>query len=445
MKKWFHDDLFASILKNTGKLGSGKLIGALLGLLALTCASRGMSAHDFGALTMIGAYIESVSAIVQFQSWQVVLHYGSVPWQKGEKNRVKNAIRLAVGLDVSAGLVGMIGGIIAVVLFGHQLGIHARYKHLVVLYCTLIPGIGASSVYGILRLFDRIDIVARQQVSTPFVRSIICVFVWIFHGGLAGFVLAWYAGILAGQLYMWAGAWSELRRRKMLDALKPSLFEAARHMPKGMWGFVWTASLTTLLETTWEPVSNLIIGRLLGTSSSGMYTLALTFLDAVQRPAKLLEKSYYPEVVRLDPRTIRPWKLALRTSLLSALVGVAATALVYIGGAPVISLFGHRYASAAPLMVWMSPALIFFMAGLSMEGVLYTAGRAKYIMVVQLISVTCYIPFLIFMSHHYGLNGAGLAYALGMVWLTFLTFLLTMATFIRRRHIIPPHEREEAL
>lgn len=442
MKKWFRDDLFTSILKNTGKLGSGKLVGALLGLGALVCTSRGMRPHDFGILTMIGAYAASVTSIAQFQGWQVVLHYASIPWQKGEKDHVKNAIRLAIGLDLSAGLVGMIGGMIAVILFGHQLGIHAHHKHLVLLYCTLIPGMGASSVYGILRLFDRVDIVARQQVATPFVRAIGSVIVWSLHGGLVGFVWAWYAGILAGQLYMWAGACVELYRRQMLDALRPSLFGSARHMPKGVWGFIWTASVTTMIETAWEPLTNLIIGRFLGTAASGMYALAMTFLDAVQRPAKLLEKSYYPEVVRLDPRTMRPWKLALRTSFLSALVGVLATALVYIGGAPVISMFGHRYATAAPLMTWMSPSLIFFMAGLSMEGVLYTAGRAKYIMYVQFISVLCYIPVLIFMCRHYGLNGAGLAYALGVLWLTLLTFVLTMATFIRRRHIIPPHERE---
>lgn len=386
--------------------------------------------------------VASVTAIAQFQGWQIVLHYASVPWQQGEKERVKNTIRFALGLDVCAGLVGMIGGMMAVILYGHQLGIHAHYKHLVLIYCTLIPGMGASSVYGVLRLFDRVDIVSRQQVATPFVRAIGSVTVWACHGGLVGFIWAWYAGVLAGQLYMWAGAYRELYRRNMLDALKPKLFSAARQMPQGIWGFVWTASLTTMLGTTWKPVTNLIIGRVLGTSASGMYTLAMTFLDAVQRPAKLLEKSYYPEVVRLDPRTIRPWKLALRTSFLSALVGILATAVIYVGGKPVISMFGHRYATAAPLMIWMSPALIFFMAGLAMDGLLYTAGHAKYIMFVQLISVVCYIPFLIFMSRHYGLNGAGLAYAIGILWLTLLTFALTMATFIRRRHIIPPHERE---
>lgn len=139
---------------------------------------------------------------------------------------------------------------------------------------------------------------------------------------------------------------------------------------------------------------------------------------------------------------MRPWKLALRTSLLSAFIGIIATLVIYVGGKPVISIFGHRYANAASLMTWMSPALIFFMAGLSMEGVLYTAGRAKYIMFVQMIGVACYIPLLVFMGRHYGLNGAGLAYAMGMFFLTLLTFGLTMATFLRRRHIIPPHERE---
>ena len=38
MKQWFSDGVFRAILRNASYLGSGKLGGALLGLIALGCA-----------------------------------------------------------------------------------------------------------------------------------------------------------------------------------------------------------------------------------------------------------------------------------------------------------------------------------------------------------------------------------------------------------------------
>lgn len=174
MKGWFGDDLFRIVLKNAGKLGSTKLIGAIIGLIALVSTGRALHPHDFGVLTLITSYIETIAAIGQFQSWQIVLHYGSIPWQKGERETVKTSIRLALGLDLCAGTLSMVGGMLALIFLGEKIGIHNRHETLVLLYCTLIPGIGSSSAYGILRLFDRIDIVSRQQMVSPIIRAILC-------------------------------------------------------------------------------------------------------------------------------------------------------------------------------------------------------------------------------------------------------------------------------
>lgn len=441
MKRWFGDSLFSSVLKNAGKLGSTKVLGGILGFVALYSAGKGMSAHDFGTLMLIMAYVKTVTELGQFQSWQIALHYGSVPWQKGDRQSVITAIRFAMGLDVCSSLLSTAGGMGALLLFGHRLGVYHEQRMLALFFCTQIPGMTASTVYGILRLFDRIDIVANQQIVEPVIRSTVSVTAWICGFGLPGFVLAWYLSQLAGQIYTWGAAWKELGKHNMRDALCPGFFKIARLMPKGVWRFAWTANLTQALDSVWEPVSCLMIGKELSPSAAGLFSLATTFLNAVKRPAALLEKSYYPEVVRLDPRSMKPWALALKTSFLSLLLAFIAMAVVYVGGRPVITLFGHRYGDAAILLQWMSPLLIFFMAGLPMEGVLYSAGRSGMIMFLQLASVFFYLPALYIGCHH-GLEGAGLAYAAGVSVFNFLIIIMTLVTFLRRDHIIPPHERE---
>ncbi|MDF7673287.1 lipopolysaccharide biosynthesis protein [Acetobacteraceae bacterium ESL0709] len=441
MKSWFRDDLFKLVLKNAGKLATGKLAGALLGLGALACATHGLVPSDFGVLILVKAYAQMVADVGQFQSWQVVLHYGSIPWQKGETERVKTAIGFSIGLDLYAGFIAMIVGMAILWFLGPSLGVHSSHRYLALFYCTLIPVLSASSDYGILRLFDRIDVVSKQQIISPVVRTILSFVAWLKGMGLFGFVLAWYSGGIASDLYAWVMAWLELRRRNLLVGLRPGIFSVTRDMPKGIWGFVWSTSVNTMLGTIWGPLSNLVIGRMLGTTAAGLYSLASTFIDAVQRPVRLLEKSYYPEVARLDPRTGKPWRLAAKMSLLGGALGLLVLLIVYIGGKPVISLFGHKYGDAATIMLWMAPALLLNMAAFPLYALLYTAGKSKALIIIQFCASALYLPLLIYLGRHYGLNGVGLAFTLGSFLGIVLNFLLAAVTFFRRQAIILPHER----
>ncbi|MEI9345936.1 hypothetical protein, partial [Pseudomonas aeruginosa] len=79
--------------------------------------------------------------------------------------------------------------------------------------------------------------------------------------------------------------------------------------------------------------------------------IAMTFFDAAGTPAGLLGKSFYPEVMRLDPRTTRPWLLGVKSGLLAGGIGILVALAVLIVGKPLISLvFGVKYLEAYDLI-----------------------------------------------------------------------------------------------
>ncbi|HFT1207952.1 TPA: lipopolysaccharide biosynthesis protein, partial [Escherichia coli] len=43
IKHWFADGAFRTIIRNSAWLGSSNVVSALLGLLALSCAGKGMT------------------------------------------------------------------------------------------------------------------------------------------------------------------------------------------------------------------------------------------------------------------------------------------------------------------------------------------------------------------------------------------------------------------
>jgi O-antigen/teichoic acid export membrane protein len=218
----------------------------------------------------------------------------------------------------------------------------------------------------------------------------------------------------------------------MLDALKPGLFGTARRLP-GAWAFVWTTNAAHSVYAAWGPLSNLVVAGILGPVAAGLYKIASTLLDSAAKPADLLRRGYYPEIMRLDPRERRPWLLGLRTGALAGLASLAIVAVVVLGGKPLIALvFGSRYLDAYGLLQLMALSLVVALATFPLESLLYMAHRQTAALLAQLSAVAIYLALLAGLTHRFGLNGAGLAYLAGSVALALCMLVPTLAAYRRR-------------
>src|ERR1700761_8979074 len=135
MKHWFKDGVFRAVLRNAGYLGSTKLVGAGLGLIALIAAGHGLDPATFGMLTLVHTYALGAGAITKFQSWQLILRYGAPALQRGDEAAARDAIRFAFGLDITSGLVGMAAAMIALPFLAPDFGIDRSHLPLALIYC----------------------------------------------------------------------------------------------------------------------------------------------------------------------------------------------------------------------------------------------------------------------------------------------------------------------
>jgi len=435
MKRWFSDGVLRTIVRNASYLAGGKLGGAMLGLLALACAGRGMSTALFGTLILIHSYANGIGAVVKFQTWQFIVRYGAPALKRGDTTTLRDVTSFAIGLDLASGLLGMTGGMLLLPHASGWFGLSPENLKLAMLYCTLIPTMTAASPTGILRVFDRFDQLALQQLVTPLVRAIGAALSYLFDLGFTGFVLTWYLADLAGDLCLWALSIQELRRHELLSALRPSLIGPGRRLPRS-WSFVWTTNIAHSIWAAWGPVSNLVVGALLGPAAAGLFKIAATFFDSASKPADLISRSFYPEIMRLDPSSRHPWQLASRSAIISAGIAVIVLLLVMVGGKPVIDLtFGKRYVEAIDLLQLMTASLVVAMAAFPLESLLYMAGRERSALVAEGTAALCYAALLVVLIHLFGLLGAGLAYVAGVCIKTVLMLAPTILAY-RRRHVL---------
>jgi len=436
MKHWFSDGVFRTILRNAAYLASSNALSALLGLVALSCAGKGMSTQMFGVLVVIQAYAKGISDVIKFQTWQLVVKYGATAVDNKNIRQFRDVISFSFALDIASGAIAVVAGMLLLPLLAHSLGLDRQSLWLAILYCTLTPSLAASTPTGILRAVDRFDLIAIQQAVRPLLRAAGSVISYLGDLGFAGFIITWYASNLIGGVLYWWFAARELRRRNIHHALRPRLFAPASRLA-GAWNFVWTTNFAHSIWSARNSCSTVLVGIVLGPAAAGLFKIATTFFDATGSPAKLMEKSFYPEVMRLDPRSSQPWLLGLKSACLAGGIGVLVALLVMVVGKPVISsVFGEQYLQAYHLIEIMLGAIVVSMLGFPQESLLFMAGKQRVFLVAQTLSSASYIALLIVLSHFFGVSGAAYAYLAGQCLDVLLSFIPTLRAW-HYRHLLP--------
>ncbi|HAV8438464.1 TPA: lipopolysaccharide biosynthesis protein [Escherichia coli] len=379
IKHWFADGAFRTIIRNSAWLGSSNVVSALLGLLALSCAGKGMTPAMFGVLVIVQSYAKSISDFIKFQTWQLVVQYGTPALTNNNPQQFRNVVSFSFSLDIVSGAVAIVGGIALLPFLSHSLGLDDQSFWLAALYCTLIPSMASSTPTGILRAVDRFDLIAVQQATKPFLRAAGSVVAWYFDFGFAGFVIAWYASNLVGGTMYWWFAARELRRRNIHNAFKLNLFESARHI-KGAWSFVWSTNIAHSIWSARNSCSTVLVGIVLGPAAAGLFKIAMTFFDAAGTPAGLLGKSFYPEV--------------------------------------------------------MLGAIVISMLGFPQESLLLMAGKQRAFLVAQTIASIGYIVLLFMFCHLFGVLGAAFAYFGGQCLDVVFSLIPTLKAFFQRHSLL---------
>ena len=411
MKHWFKDQQLRSLLRNTSYLGMSRAVAAVCGIATIALAGRGLGLLLLGTLILITSYTKAVSGLAKFQSWQVIVRYGGHGVAHGDPEHFKIATGFAFSLDLMSGIAGMLIAVAFLPFISEWVGIQPQYLWLGMLYCTLLPTMGAATPSGILRVLDRFDLIGWSDTLTPISRAILIAFAYFANAPFAAYVAAWYVTDLAGDLFTWYLAWRELRRTGHLEGIRPTLRPTVL---QGAWRFAIDVNLAASVQAVWGPTGRLVVGGLLGPAGAALFRVASTLADAAQKPADLLGRAFYPEIIRMDLTTKAPWKLMSRIMVLASGVAVFAIGLLLVGGKPLMGVvFGKAFLGAyAPLVILM---LVPFLGVFSfpLTPMLYALGRSDAPLKAKLIASAVFFGSIAPLCWNFGIIGAAIALVLG--------------------------------
>jgi O-antigen/teichoic acid export membrane protein len=442
-------EIFRRILRNAGLILGGKAATALLNLAATSIAIRSLGLEAMGVLVLVHAFARTASSFVKFQSWQAVLRYGAGSLEPERRAEFHALLRFTAGLDLLASAVGCVFCALAAWALGPAaFGWSPEVATMAALYATSTFFMVTATPIGLLRLFDRFDLLARRDALGAVVRLSGAALAAAFGGGLPAFLGAWYAAVALGGLALIAGAWTELRRRGLLKregnaaAAGPRPVRATEAHP-GLWGFVWSTNLMTTLSLGSTHLATLCVGFVLGPAAAALFALARQIGEAALKPSRFLTPALYPELARLaaagDHAGLRAvLRRSLAWSVAAALVLLAALAAL---GGPLLRLVGGEAATAAwGVMLLLALAASIGFAGFSLEPLLVSVERHRRALRLRFLATLAYIPAALAGLWLLGLEGAGAA-AVFSASLLLVGQALAAGRWLRAHHSAPVPSR----
>ena len=433
MASWFRDTLFRRVYKNAGFLLSGKAMTGLFGLGYLVLAARGLGLEQFGILVLIKTYLAVFSDVSSFQAWQAVIRYGADCEQRDDTKGFQSLISFTTVLDVLGSMAGAVLAILMAPIIGPYLGwdeqaiTYAQWASaMLVLTMTATPT-------GLLRLYDRFDLLAIQILIKPGLRLVGAAIAFALGLPLWAYVLNWVVGGGIGAIVIFWMGWHEGRKHGRLDNMSWSL-KGVQHTHPGIWRFSIAASLQANFLVVTNYLSTLLVGFAADAQAAGLYKIARDVATALTAPAEQLTQSVYPELAKLAARKEQSEfvRLITRASAFAAAVAVCILVLMSLLGQGLISLmFGAEYLGAYACLMLLFAAAVFTVAEFPLTPALNALGKPGIPLAIMAgVMSVLYLPLVYFGASAYGATGAGAA----MLAATATTFVLLVgATALQMR------------
>lgn len=370
--------LLSRMLTNVAWLAGGKGFGAICSLVYLAILTRSLGLKDFGHFSLIFGTSQALIALVGFQTWQVVVRFGVKHVHDKDWDGFGRLSLMAGIVDVVGAIVGC--GIAWVVFyrFAEELSINPALVDIAFWFNVAALWSLNSAATGIVRALDRFDLAVYIEAIVPVGRLVAAIAIWLTGPSLARFLIAWAAIDLLEALLYWIVARRVCPQAIRLAHLRDAF--VARHENPGLIRFFGVTYASTLLDALFRHGPLLAVGYFVGTSAAGVYRLANQLAQGLAKLSSLLSRAAYAEIARarVAAGAAEFRRLVAQTSKYAGLAGVILIVLVVALGGQILALLGgEEFRSGYHVMIPLTVAACFELAGVAFEPVLHSTGRAR--------------------------------------------------------------------
>lgn len=429
------DEIGKRVRKNTGLMLGAKVVGAIMAIFGLIFAARGLTTEQFGILIFLHAYTLFFTGVATFDSWLLVVRRaaGGLTGDealRGDPAHFGRIFRFSVSLDLLSASVGFIVAISIVFLFGGTLDILEGASPYIFFYTFLVFLNQKSASQGVLRLFNRYDLIALNSLTIPFVRMAGCGLAWIFDAPFVVYMMVWFAGSAISYLTLPILGVLEMRKRNLWSHATDGRLSLKAPETK-IWRFVFYTNIDTGLAAGATLLPVILAGAVGGPVFAATFRVAQEVASVLVKGARMVERVVYPEFTSLIAKGEghRVPGLVLQTGGIMLVIGSVIGLVFWLTGPYLLSLaLGSAYAHATGLAVLLIIGASVTAAAGPLFPAFYAAGKPKKVIFARAIGLVVMIGSFFLLYHFVGEIGTGFAILLGA-----LISLIAIA-YIAKKH-----------
>ena len=402
------------VFKNFGVVLRGRGIAAVFNILALALMAHALSPAEFGLVVLLHTYVLAIRGFLNFRTFEAIVKYGVPLHASGDNDGLRKLLRITTSVDVSSSVVATLLGVGAASITGKFLHWDAQMVTIATVYSLTMLTTATGTPNGVLRLYDRFDVLGVWYTISPAIRLTGVFIAWLLDAKMLVFVGIWAIAFVC------ENSWIYLRGHR----------EVHQHMSESIWrGFRFRELLETKADFRhflgviyWQTnvdmlpkhVAVLLAGNLLGPAGAGMFRLANDFSTVLSKPGLMLREVLFPDLSRmLHNKEAGFHELGFRAVMIAGAIGLLMVVLSIPLAAPILGIIGSDYTAAAPLLTLMLLAATFELAGSPLRATAYALGSAGSVLRIYALSSFVYLSLFYVFTPPLGLIGPGIAACIG--------------------------------
>ncbi|WP_354624303.1 oligosaccharide flippase family protein [Psychromonas sp. MME2] len=404
------------VLSNFLLLARGRVVAALMLFGVTALLARVLGPVEFGMIVLIETYALLTRGLLNFKLFDAIVRFGVPAYDAKDTRTLRRLIQICWRLDLITTASGAIIAILLAPVVGPHMGMDSNHVFFLTLYSFVIfASIGNGTSRGLLRLFDKFDIIGKQMSVGPLVRFVGVCIAWWFDASFAVFISILAIGSISEDLYLNFYGWREYRKKigpaensQDTHNMRVDEFTGLRH-------FIWVTYWQANVDMVPKRITVMLAGYLLGASEAGLLRLARQFSSLLSQPAALIRQVVFLDLTRSWNQGSSDFKVvAYRTAMLGALFGLVFVVVALFFGEALLQLtVGQEYIAAAPVLALLLFASTLDLTASSLRSASYAIGHAGLVLRVYTLSALLYLVMFFALTSFFSLIGAGIAACVG--------------------------------
>lgn len=399
------------VLGNFWILIRGRGAAAIMAFGATALMARALGPVEFGLVVLIHTYAMLIRALLDFGTADAIVRFGVPAHDASDNHTLGKLLKVCRRIDKQSSIVATLLALLAAPFAGPMMGMDKQHVLLLIMYSLVLLTTGIGTASGILRLYDRFDILGRQMTIAPTIRFIGVGTAWWFGAPLEMFVVIWASACAAENLYLKWQANHKYNLEIKNAITERNLKDSSLNDFSGLRHFLWVTYWQSNLDILPKHITTVLVGYLLGPAEAGLLRLARELSSTLAKPALLIRQVIFVDLTRSLSQGYSGFNsIAYRTALLGGALGMAFVILSYFFGEYLLaSLLGEQFVAAKTVLTLMLIAATMDLAASPLRSGLYAIGQAFNALRLHIISTVIYLILFILLTRQFGLIGAGMA------------------------------------